>query len=416
MSEGVKSSASKRNFCTSCGERLSREARFCAACGSRVGSDAGGPVAKPARTAAATVFSAFVAVGAVALWFALRASEPPARAVPGTPSAAAPGGPAGGPPSELPPEHPPLELPEEAIAFLAELATAAEAAPTDLEAWQKLARARYRAALIDPSYVTPATQALDRVLELDRDNLEGVRTRGNLAYDTRDYRTAQTYFERYLTLDPSEPSVKTDLASTLLFQGEREKAKELYREVIAKSPDFVQAHLNLGIALHADGDREASKKALDTALERAKTPEQRAQVERVIALAAERAPPSATAKSEAAPAPSNAAATNATTTFQREAEGVLRQHPIVGPKIEAVEWNGPGSATVLLRAFPMQAMPPVMRNKFKSRMNESLAALAARDGVSEPLRIDLADAGTKERMDTLDGKEWVGAFDEDQAQ
>jgi len=411
VSEAEKASASKRKFCTSCGERLPREARFCSTCGDRIGAEKAAAIRNPSRAAAAAVFSGFVALGAAALWFAEQASEPPARAVPGTPSAAAPSG----PPSELPPEHPPLELPEEAIAFLAELGTAAEAAPSDLGAWQKLARARYRAALIDPSYVTPATQALDRVLALDPNNLEGVRTRGNLAYDTRDYRTAETYFERYLVLDPSEPSVKTDLASTLLFQGEREKAKALYRDVIAKSPDFVQAHLNLGIALHADGDREASKKALDSALERAKTPEQRTQVERVIALAAERSPPTASAKREAA-RPIPGAATNATSVFQREAEGVLRDHPIVGPKIASVEWSGPGIATVLLREFPMQAMPPVMRNKFKSRMNESLSGLAARNGVSEPLRIDLADAGTKERMDTLDGKEWVGAFDEDQAQ
>jgi tetratricopeptide (TPR) repeat protein len=358
------------------------------------------------------VFAGFLAAGGIALWSAEQASRPPARAVPGSPSAPAPQ--AGAAPSELPPDHPMIELPEEAVAFLKELATSAEAAPDSLEAWQKLARARYRAALVDPSYADDAEAALKHVLELDPDNLEAVRTRGNLAYDTRDYKGAETYFQRYLELDPGDPSVKTDLASALLFQGERDRAKSVYREVIARNPDFVQAHLNLGIALHADGDREGSKAELRAALDRAKSPEEKAQVERVIAMAQQRA--GGPASQESQPGATVTAKTNAAGPFQLGAEKLLRGHPIVGPKIESVEWRGPSTAVVMLRSFPMQAMPPVMRNRFKSRINESLAKLATENGVDAVIDIELADAASKERMDSLDGKEWVGAFDEDQAQ
>ena len=409
MSKNADKSASTKKFCSQCGERLAHEARFCSACGARVGDAAPAHVA-PARTTAVIVFAGFLAAGGIALWSAEQASQPPARAVSGSPSAPSPQ--AGAAPTELPPDHPLIELPEEAVAFLKELAATAEAAPKDLEAWQKLARARYRAALVDSKYVEDAKAALAHVLELDPDNLEAVRTRGNLAYDTRDYKSAESYFGRYLELDPGDPSVKTDLASSLLFQGERERAKKVYREVIARNPDFVQAHLNLGIALHADGDREGSKAELQAALERAKSPEEKAQVERVIALAEQRAAgTAATSKPTAVAAKSNASGP-----FQLGAEQLLRGHPIVGPKIESVDWRGPSSAVVMLRSFPMQQMPPVMRNRFKSRINESLAKLAADNKVGEAIDIELADAATKEKMDTLDGKEWVGAFDEDQAQ
>jgi hypothetical protein len=60
----------------------------------------------------------------------------------------------------------------------------------------------------------------------------------------------------------------------------------------------------------------------------------------------------------------------------------------------------------------MDAMPPVVRNKFKSRMNEELSALAQRESIDATLRIELVDAGSTKVMDALDGKEWVGAFDE----
>lgn len=349
---------------------------------------------------AAAVFAGFLAVGGVALYSAERASAPPPRAVPGAPGG---GQQRGG--AELPPEHPPIELPQDAVELLERLANEAEAAPDDVEAWRNLARGRYRAALIDPTYVPGAKEALDRVLSLAPDDLEAIRTRGNLAYDVREYAEAERFLRRYLELDPNDPGVKTDLASTQLFQGDREAAKTLYREVIAEHPDFVQAHLNLGIALHADGDQEAAKASLDSALENAKSPEQRAQVERIIALA-DRKP------ADAAEPPAAAATTNASTDFQRNAESALRAHPIVGPKIASFAWNGPTMGTVSIRDFPMDTMPPVVRNKFKSRINESLAEFAKESGVESDIKIDLADAETKRVMDSLDGREWIGAFDE----
>jgi tetratricopeptide (TPR) repeat protein len=352
------------------------------------------------------VFAGFLIAGGISLYSAQQATRPPERAVPGSPGGAGPRTDAGAP--ELPPEHPPIALPEEAVEFLDELAAEAKAAPESLDAWQRLARGRYRAALIDPKYKAGAEEALDQVMRLDPGNLEALRTRGNLAYDAQDFPAAEKQFVRYLELDPSDPGVKTDLASAVLFQGDREKAKTLYREVIAAHPDFIQAHLNLGIALYADGDREAADASLRQALERAQTPEQKAQVEKVIALAQRQ---SAESGDGEAKAPSKASS-NASTAFQRDAEAALRRHPIVGPKIETVRWDGTAEGAVSIRGFPMDAMPAVVRNKFKSRMNEELSTLAKRDGIDATLRIELVDADTKKVMDALDGKEWVGAFDE----
>ena len=403
------SKTSGDKFCSQCGAALSTAARFCAQCGSPLAGVSAAPARAPRSfTAAGSVFAGFLIVGGIALYSAQQATRPPARAVPGSPGGAPPGAQAGGGSPELPPEHPPIALPEEAVKFLDELAAEAKAAPDSLDAWQRLSRGRYRAALIDPTYRAGAEEALDQVMRLDPGNLEAVRTRGNLAYDGQDYAGAEKQFTRYLELDPTDPGVKTDLASALLFQGNREKAKTLYREVIATNPDFVQAHLNLGIALHADGEREAADASLRQALEHAKNPEQKAQVEKVIALAEGR---SGESNGETAKPPS-APPSNASTDFQRDAEAALRRHPIVGPKIDAVEWKGPTTGVVSIRGFPMDAMPPVVRNKFKSRMNEELSALAKRDGIDAPMRIEIIDADSTKVMDALDGKEWVGAFDE----
>lgn len=409
MTVDKNSKAPSQKFCSDCGTALGSGAKFCAQCGSPVADSGTRPPSRHAPrsyAAAGSVFVAFLVAGGISLYSAQQATRPPQRAVPGSPTGGAAGRQGVG--AELPPEHPPIRLPEETVKFLRELSEAAKAAPDDLEAWQRLARGLYRAALIDRTYKARAEEALDQVALLDPGNLEALRARGNLAYESQDYAEAQKQFLRYLESDPDDPGVKTDLASTILFQGDREKAKELYREVIAAHPDFVQAHLNLGIALHADGNREAADAALREALERAQTPEQKAHVKKVIALAEAQAGQPASAETKAvAPIDSNAS-----TGFQRDAETVLKGHPIIGPRITGVHWEGAADGVVSIRDFPMDAMPQVVRNKFKSRMNEELTALARREGIDEPVRIELVDADSTKLMDTLDGKEWVGAFDE----
>ena len=59
----------------------------------------------------------------------------------------------------------------------------------------------------------------------------------------------------------------------------------------------------------------------------------------------------------------------------------------------------------------MDKMPAVVRNKFKSTMNEQIGALAQKDGVTDDIEIELTDDENDNVMDRLDGHELVGAFD-----
>lgn len=292
-----------------------------------------------------------------------------------------------------------------------ELTATAESKPDDLEAWQNLARARYRAALLNASFYKSALAALDRVDELDPDNLEAIRTRGNIAYDMRRFDEAETYFERYLELDPDDLGVRTDLGTTVLFQEDPERAKKLYRAVLADDPDFGQAHVNLGIALHREGKSDEAKRHFERAKAVAETDQQRARIDDLIAATEGRNPPS---RQPSAAASARTVASNADTAFQKEVDKLFTGHRIVGPRVSKIEWAGPGNARVELRDFPMDKMPAVMRNKFKSGINESMAKLAADNGIDGPLLIELVDGASENVMDSLDGKEWVGAFDEDQ--
>jgi Flp pilus assembly protein TadD len=414
--------------------------RFCGACGSSIdGSSPALAPAKPAAPAPTTAsgaamspvgivaFGLLLIVGGVAAWMALDEKAPAPRAVAG-----APGGP---PPADAPPPREDVELPAEVDELLAGLAKAAAEAPEDIEAWQNLTRARYRASVLNAAWRAPAAEALEKLMALDPENPEGLRIAGNIAYDGQDFATAEKHFRKYLEGNDRDAGVHTDLGSALLFQGNTTAAIEAYRDAVDRDPEFLQAWFNLGIALEREERDEEALVALRKAREMAKAPEQQAFIDRAIAALTGEAPPmpadhppvadgvagggmpgAAPGGTAAAGAATATGRSNASTDFQRSAESLLRGYRIVGQRIGEVEWTGPATANVQIAEFPMDKMPPVMRNKFKSGMNESLAKLAGEQGIAEAIDISLVDAATGAVMDKLDGKEWVGAFDEENYQ
>jgi hypothetical protein len=82
-------------------------------------------------------------------------------------------------------------------------------------------------------------------------------------------------------------------------------------------------------------------------------------------------------------------------------EDAFRGHPIMGPKIVRFEWTSPAAGRVMLQNFPMAAMPPEVREKFTTRLTETLRNAAAAHGVSGPARVELADASSGTVMATV---------------
>ena len=403
-------------YCTQCGTKAAAGAGFCVSCGASLGGGVQAPPPTPrpaikASPVALTVAGLFLAVGTAALLAVFEQGETAARAVPGSPS--------GAPtevPANVPAGHPSVELPADVVRILDDLREKAEAAPDDLEAWTNFARATYRAGRLDHDYFKQAAEAFDHVLELAPDNKEAVRMRGNIAYEQRDYAAAAKDYQRYLELDPGHAGVATDLGSALLFQGKTDEAVAIYRKVLTDHPDFVPAHVNLGIALHGDGRVEEAQKEFDKAKELAKTPEERAEVERIIAAARGAFGAEDEAAEDSRNAPSGDTAANGESSFQRAADRMLHSQPILGEKIAGIEWTGAAAATVRIADFPMDQMPDVMRNKFKATLNGKLASLAGDHGVGDPISVDLVDDASGRVLDHLDGKEFVELFDESRYQ
>jgi cytochrome c-type biogenesis protein CcmH/NrfG len=106
-------------------------------------------------------------------------------------------------------------------------------------------------------------------LKSDSNNPELLANIGNIYYDTKQYPTAIEYYQRSLKIQPTNTSVRTDLATALWYSGNADTAIEEFNRVLSYEPNKANALFNLGIVkwqgkMDVDGAVAAWQKLLDT--------------------------------------------------------------------------------------------------------------------------------------------------------
>lgn len=397
-------------FCSQCGAELVEGARFCISCG-RALSGAGGVRSGPLRIgrwAPLAVFGAVLVAGAAAV-LAGRSNPVPAPAIPGgggggpMGGGAAPPLPGGGAgnPGAMPEGHPSIEIPEDVVKAIDDMKKQADAAPDDLALWSRLAGVQYRAGLIDKRYLPDATKSFDHVLERDPKNLDALRHLGNIAFDQELPVRAIDYYVRYLALKPDDNSVITDMATMYLSRGDARTAIQFYEQVLAKQPDFFEAQFNLGIAYRTAGDVPKATAAFEKAKSIAPDDRAKQQVDQMLARVGA---PDAVPQGSGAPPPGSAPAAGgapAVAGFRPGVESIFRNHPMIGPKLDTIEWDGDEKVRVNIREFPMQGMPPEIKQRFLDRIRTQVRERKSANQVTAQVSIELIDPATGSVMETI---------------
>jgi tetratricopeptide (TPR) repeat protein len=412
-------------FCPECGEPLEQGDRFCGSCGTAI------VTASPTRSGLSLTgviaLLALLAMGGGFWLYDRLVPEPPRPLKPGERPAGAVAAGQGAPGSA----QPMVELPDEVRNYIANLRKEADAAPDDREKWVSLAGVYYRASQIDQRYLGEAKDAYRHLLDRNEDDLEGLRGLGNLAYDARDRQTAIAYYERYLSLSPNSPEVRTDLGTMYFEEGQTSRAEEVYKAVLKGDPSFYQAHFNLAVLYDTQGDFEQSRASLENARDATPDPKVAERIGQLIkvarrddlslneaatlladqpqpATAPAAAPPVAGGTQAAATAPPGAGGTQAAAaapapdSFQGVVESLFRDHRIAGPKVVEIQWPEPGRGRVIMTAFPMEQMPEVMRIGYLGKMSDGVRAAQERFAVEGDVRIDIVDRESGTVMASVD--------------
>jgi cytochrome c-type biogenesis protein CcmH/NrfG len=425
-------------FCPHCGAPLVAGAKFCVECGrplaggtasmsgapspskSGEGAPGGGLFGTSTLTAGFVgVFVGITAVGIIAALY-IMFSSPGGSSTETASIARATVQP--GASSELPPGHPKIELPAEARRFIEQLRAEADGKPQDVATWARLGAVAFRAGLLDPGYFEVAEDAFAHVIKLDPKNPDALRGLGDINYERNNYEQAILAYEQYLKQRPDDANVLTDAGTMYLYSGKSDAAIERYKKAIAKDPKFFQAYYNMAIAYGQRDDAKQTRAALTRAYELAPDDNARAQVRDllvrmlgesgaadVIAAAkpvAAASPAPAARPTEAAdggtkPAAAAATAPRSSSTFEGDFEKMVRELPIAGAKVRAVEWPAKTRARVVMNEFPMDEMPDDMKTRFLARLKTGIQTAKKEHRVATTVEVDLVDSASGKVMQSV---------------
>ena len=106
-------------------------------------------------------------------------------------------------------------------------------------------------------------------LRREPDNAELLASIGNIYYDTQQFQTAIDYYERALKVQPTNTSIRTDMATAYWYLGNADQAISEFNRVLSYEPNKANALFNLGIVkwqgkMDVNGAVAAWQKLLDT--------------------------------------------------------------------------------------------------------------------------------------------------------
>jgi hypothetical protein len=374
-------------YCVNCGASLLSGARFCVECGQASGAAPTGARARLAfdRFAAGVVVSTVLFVGTVAVLIGTRSAKEPPR----VPSRNVASAPAPAPPAEapLPQGHPPLSLSDDIRAAIRRKADEIAAKPEDLAGRKQLAMMQYRAGLIEPAYLSDAVKTYEGILAKDAADLDALRALGDLAVEAQQSERAMGFYERLLKIQPNDPYVRTLIGNLHLSARKTAEAIAAYESALSADPTLFQAQLGVAFAYAAAGDPAKAVDGLKRARGLATDDASRKQVDDILARL------NAPRPAAAADAPAGG--------LKADVEAIFRSHPIVAPKLDRVEWPDERTAKVIVREFPMDAMPPFARDKFNERIKTGVRESKTRHQVTQPVTVQIVDSATGQVMSTL---------------
>jgi tetratricopeptide (TPR) repeat protein len=378
----------KALFCAQCGAATHPGAAFCGACGTSLEPTATPPRAPwQERYAAALILGGVLLVAGAAVGIGALRQPPPVAEI---------ASPAGGGGMDLPEGHPPLQIPDDVLKVIQRMEKLAADQPENLDAWKQLAFVQYRTAQVSPDYLNKAEESYKHVLKIDPRDLDALRGLGNVAYDRNDAETALARYREFLAIQPGDKGVLTDMGTMQLAARRPEEAIATYQSVLQQDPNFFQAQFNLAIAYRAAGQNDLALAALQRAREVADDDEARRQVD--VLLQRIEGAGAGPAQPAGAAAPAGAEPGGA----KESIESVFRSHPIVGPRLERVDWEGERKARVLLRDFPMDGMPPMVRDKFNERVRSGIRDSKQRLQITDTFEIQIVDAASGRVMETVE--------------
>ena len=323
-------------FCDACGAKLAEKSRFCAQCGRALAGARGQGLLSP-KIALYSVLLALPLWGLISFFSSSLAGKAPQQEMQAAQS-------------------------DSELSGLRQVVTQQ---PDSAAAQLALAQALYQRMGESPNPMPLAFEAIDilsKLIKNDPQNKDAVLLMGDISFAQQAFPKAAELYRRFLTLDPTNPDVRAKYASAITFLGEFDQAIAELHAVIKEHPENFHANAYLSIAYAQTGKLEEAQRVGQTTLRLAPSDEARERFQKFLATLT--APAAEQGQSQQAPQNENA---------EEALLKAVRANPVAGPKLASSKQSSAEQVNLTFVDFPMQAMPPFVKEKFLAKIKAAAA-------------------------------------------
>lgn len=366
-------------YCHSCGHDLPPSAKFCPECGTKLAE-----VRRPLGVKDVTKVL-LVGLGLFGFGWATQSSlagKKPERPFETASAGHAPGG-----------GH---TLPAQTDPEIKSLRAAAEADRGNKEPWRALVTALYERLQkeedpVKSGLIFEIIDGLRAILEIDPKDKDALLAMADVSFNQQAFSKAADFYKAYLEVEPKDVSTRARYASSLTFLGRYDDSVSELERAIAEDPKNFSAFAYLAITYAQMGKTQDAIAMGDKVLALAPDDEARARFSKFIDSVKEKASSGKTVEGgheghdhlhdhdhphehDAAEAKAPRAEPEKVAIFASPIQQVIdhvKANSVAGPKLSEAKFDeNSGTLTFLFRSFPMQAMPPFVRDKFVNGVKE----------------------------------------------
>lgn len=381
---------SDTSHCPRCQTAASNSSRFCAECG--------WDLRRPAKAGLTLADTIKLASVAVVVWLVgwitqyLLAGQPPqqiaAHSMPSAQNVRDTSAPSGATSKWQP------------SAELASALKQAEAKPQDLAGWR--AAADLILTELDQTE-TPANEllfeaidVLGRIIKIAPKDTDALAAMANIAFNQQALSKAIEYYERYLAIKKDDNEMRANYGMALARLGRFDEGLKQIQQVLSKEPKNFTARGYLAVTYSMKGDKEQALKAGEEALAVSPNAEARARLSDFLASV------SAAGANQSGDATTQDANRNSAPATVDSIVSIVRDSPVAGPKYARFEVNSDKDLIIEMNDFPMDKMPPFVRQQFSEKIHAKLIEVDPKevksvrmvDSANKSVLVEIARAGS----------------------
>lgn len=256
---------------------------------------------------------------------------------------------------------------------LQKLRAAAEADPKNKDGWNTLANAIAQklqsSEQADPALVFEAIAALRHILDIDPKDANALLAMAEISFNQQAFSKAADFYKQFLELEPADLDIRARYGSTLTFVGQFDDSLKQLNQVLARNPRHFHALAYLSVTYAEMGKQAEALATGERAIAEAPSDEARARFSEFMTTVKEgpkkQEMPTAVRGNVAPP-----------TALPPEGAAIAEQmksNSVAGRKFAGAEMRDGTTLVLNFNDFPMEQMPPFVREKFTNGVKEQLA-------------------------------------------